>query len=537
MLSKDITIGKKIGLGFAAMLLLIVVLLGMSRYALLTSASKLTSLLENENVEITHAYAAKIALLEARRNEKELLYVTDDSIVNSANVFISQLCTELDIVNQMIAKSADPKLVGTSQKLRSLVDDYQKHFQNMVTAPEVQERMLAALAVRKTAQAMESMLKELLDGISERIKNETLSTQNYIFSIGNYSLFTGIMTIVLGGLLAYYLPRAIIRPLNLMRDVITAVEKSHDLTCRIPEGPKDEVGQTTEAFNRLMAVFQAALGNILHDVNEVSDAAHKLSSTSNQVAMSTAQQSEAASAMAATVEEVTVSICQVSESARQAQQISSKSGDLSSQGGTIIFDTVKDMMQLADTVRQTSSAIENLSHQSNQISSVVQVIKDLADQTNLLALNAAIEAARAGEQGRGFAVVADEVRKLAESTTQSTEEIRRVIGAIQSTTHSAVTSMSSAVIQVNAGVARAQQAGESINQIKEGAGQVITVINDISSALVEQANASDEIASNVERVAQMSEANRMSTDEAASEAIHLKGLAETMRISVSQFKI
>jgi methyl-accepting chemotaxis protein len=241
--------------------------------------------------------------------------------------------------------------------------------------------------------------------------------------------------------------------------------------------------------------------------------------------------------MAATVEQVTVSINHVSESAREALEISRKSGDLSSQGGNIIHNAATEMKQIAETVRLTSSTIEDLGQQSNQISSVVQVIKDVADQTNLLALNAAIEAARAGEQGRGFAVVADEVRKLAERTTKATEEITHMIATIQNSAHAAVASMGEAVEQVGGGVALAEQAGDAINQIKEGAGQVITVVNDISSALVEQSSASNDIASHVERVAQMSEENSAAAGETASAANHLEQLSGTMRAAVSRFRI
>jgi methyl-accepting chemotaxis protein len=397
--------------------------------------------------------------------------------------------------------------------------------------------MMAAIAVRKTAQAMESMLQDFLTSMNDRIAKETLLTQSYIGFIGNFAMLSGIIAIVIGSLLAFFIPRAITRPLNLMKQAIIEVEKSHDLTHRIKEGSRDEVGQTTDAFNRLMADLQKALGDILLNVNQVLDAAQKLSSTSDQVAVSSAQQSEETTAMAATVEELTVSINQVSESAHAAQQICIKNGDLSSQGGTIIHNAAAEMVEIADTVRQTSEIIEKLGQQSNQISSVVQVIKEVADQTNLLALNAAIEAARAGEQGRGFAVVADEVRKLAERTTRATGEISGMIGAIQESTRQAVASMGSAVIKVNGGVLLAQKAGDSINQIKDGSAQVSNVVDGISSALVEQNIASTNIATNVEKVAQMSDKNRTSTGETASAANQMKQVADTMRLAVSQFKI
>jgi len=341
----------------------------------------------------------------------------------------------------------------------------------------------------------------------------------------------------LGFLISFWIIRSVTVPLQQMRNTIEQVEKNGDFTQRIEANGNDEVGQTAKSFNHLMSTLQTTLRHLLDNVKEVSDAARTLATASSQVASSSANQSEAASSMAATVEEVTVSINHISESAREALSLSQKSGELSRLGGEIIHSATSEMEQIAETVRQTSINIEELGERSNHISSVVQVIKDVADQTNLLALNAAIEAARAGEQGRGFAVVADEVRKLAERTTKATGEITQMIASMQSSAHTAVTTMSSAVGQVGGGVAKAQQAGGAINQIREGAGQVVQVVNDISAALVEQSSASNDIATHVERVAQMSEENSTAANQSATAAQHLEELAGAMRASVAQFKI
>ncbi len=358
------------------------------------------------------------------------------------------------------------------------------------------------------------------------------------FSVArNLILATGLLGLLLALAIVFVIIRSITRALGLMQATIGEVEKSSDFTRRVAVEGSDEVGKTAASFNALMGALQGMLRQVLDNVASVSGAAQTLASTSSQVAAGSAQQSEAASNMAATMEQITVSINHVSDSAREALDISRRSGEFSSRGGTVIHDAAAEMLRIADTVRETSSTIESLGQQSDQISSVVQVIKDVADQTNLLALNAAIEAARAGEQGRGFAVVADEVRKLAERTTKATEEITQMIGAIQGSARSAVAGMGAAVSRVDSGVALARQAGDAINQIKEGADLVVSEVNDISAVLAEQSTASNDIATHVEKVAHMSEENSAAANEAASAASHLERLADTMRAAVGRFRI
>jgi methyl-accepting chemotaxis protein len=537
MFKQQLTIGKKIGFGFAMMLLLAAALMAISRFALSTSSLRFTSLLENETAVFMHASTAKIALLEARRNEKDLLYADDQTLVGDSNKHMAQMVGELESIQAMVGKTADPQLVSIVQNLRKSASEYQNKFQTMIQTPVGQERMIAVIGMRKAANATESMLNDFLKAISARITNETQKTHDYITLIGNMALLIGLLVMAGGSLLAFFITRAITRPLNSLQRVISDVESSGDLSRRVSIRTGDEVGQTAKSFNQLMETLQGALSQILDGVAQVSEAALSLSTSSTHVANSSSQQSEAASTMAATVEQVTVSINHVSSNAGDALELSRKSGELSNQGRTIIHNARAEMVKIADTVRQTSATIEDLGRKSDEISSIVLVIKDIADQTNLLALNAAIEAARAGEQGRGFAVVADEVRKLADRTTQSTEKIIGMISTMQSSSHTAVAGMAAAVHQVGSGVELAQRAGEAIDQIKDGAEQVIKVVTDISSALVEQSSASNNIATNVEKVARMSEENEAAASQTASEVLHLERLAEAMRGAVSRFKI
>ena len=198
---------------------------------------------------------------------------------------------------------------------------------------------------------------------------------------------------------------------------------------------------------------------------------------------------------------------------------------------------MRELELIAQTVNESARIIEQLGKHSENISAIVNVIKEIADQTNLLALNAAIEAARAGEQGRGFAVVADEVRKLAERTTQSTKEISDMIGAIQQGTESAVASMQGGVSRVAEGVTLSRRAGEAIARIRQGTQDVRQSVGDISDAMGEQSQASNEIARGVEHIAQMAERNSTEVRATADTVLHLEQMATTLQAEVQRFRV
>lgn len=309
-----------------------------------------------------------------------------------------------------------------------------------------------------------------------------------------------------------------------------------DLTARFATEGNDELHAAGEDFNAMALAFRNLLGNIQQEAIQLRQSAEQLSLSSAQISASASAQSDSASSMAASVEEMTVGVDHIAKNAQDAQSSSRQSDAVAADGGAIVQGVVDEIQGIAETVNDSAMAVEALGKQSEQISAIVGTIKEIADQTNLLALNAAIEAARAGESGRGFAVVADEVRKLAERTAHSTQEIAGMIGAIQSGTGVAVSSMKRGVGRVASGVEKAQQAGEAILKVQQQSREVVESVAEISVALREQAAASTEIAQNVERIAQMAEENDAAAGVNAATAGRLLQLAETLSSQVARFR-
>ena len=346
----------------------------------------------------------------------------------------------------------------------------------------------------------------------------------------------GGFTLVIWPPLAWLIIREFRRPVV---DAIDAAKRMAmmDLRAPVPMHGNDEIGQLLSQLAIMRNHFQETAALLRQSTGKLDGMARQLAESATATADAASAQAGVAGSMAASVEELSVSIDHVTAFAAEADTVSRESGETSRDGGAVIRRAADEMGMIASTVSASAGALKELDATADEISSIVAVIREIADQTNLLALNAAIEAARAGEQGRGFAVVADEVRKLAERTAQSTSQIASMINKVQGSSRHAVAQMQESVDQVDKGVELAREAAQSIGLIQGNSQQVAEAVNEISLAIREQGVAAREIAQNVERVAQMTEQGSVASQGAAALATDVTALSGDLRRLAETFKV
>lgn len=310
-----------------------------------------------------------------------------------------------------------------------------------------------------------------------------------------------------------------------------------DLTVRMHGDYKNNFKGYQDSINHLGESLEKLVTEIFDAVSATASASTQISSSAEEMAAGAQEQSAQAGEVASAVEEMASTILETNKNAENAANAAKNAGSIAKEGGRVVNETVTGMIRIADVVKQSAETVQELGKNSDQIGEIVQVIDDIADQTNLLALNAAIEAARAGEQGRGFAVVADEVRKLAERTTKATKEIADMIKRIQKDTNGAVESIQQGTVEVEKGKQLADKAGQSLREIITGAEQVVDIVNQVAAASHEQSSAAEQISKNIEAISSVSQESATGVQQIAKASEDLNRLTEHLQNLVSQFKI
>jgi methyl-accepting chemotaxis protein len=310
-----------------------------------------------------------------------------------------------------------------------------------------------------------------------------------------------------------------------------------DLTKQINVTSNDEFGQLADEINTLVDKIRRIISQIANTSEQVSSSAVQLQSNSEQMATGAEEVAAQAETVATAGEEMSATSGDIAQNCQMASEGSQQASAAAVSGTAVVNETIAVMNSIAERVMSSAKAVESLGSRSDQIGEIVGTIEDIADQTNLLALNAAIEAARAGEQGRGFAVVADEVRALAERTTRATREIGEMIKAIQQETKGAVIAMEEGVSEVAKGSEKAADSGRALEKILQQINDVNAQIHQVATAAEEQTATTSEISSNMQQITEVVAQTSRGAHQSAAAANHLSSLADDLRRIVSQFKI
>ncbi len=539
-----LTVAQRLTLGFSVViaLLVIIAILGITRLAKIND--NVRYLMEDKYQKVVLVQGIGKRSLDDARIVRNLILKTDPSarakdkeVYDKNNDANSEAFKKLD---QIIHSDAGRAELQSMVEARNAYRTYTDEVIRLALATQNSEatKVLFGENYQKQAQYFDTIKLLTAHEEEEMAAAEKLSAEDYA-STRNWVIVLSVIAVLMSIAMAMLNIRSLTNQLGGEPAYVSEIAMqiaSGNLSSKVFTKPGD-----TRSMLVSMKQMQEKLGEMVSDVKssaeQLSKTAAEVATASTQVAQGSGHQSQAASSMAASVEEMTVSIDHVAENAGEASTASNYSGELSETGSQVILNAVAEMGQIEGSVLDSAKIIGGLAQQAEGITAIVNTIKDIAEQTNLLALNAAIEAARAGEQGRGFAVVADEVRKLAERTAKSTHEISGMIENIQNASREAVASMQSGGAKVSTGVTLANQAGESIQQIKTEVNRVVQLVSNISNSLKEQSTASRDIAVNVEKIAQMSEENNVAVQHTSQAANHLEELAASLQITVSRFRV
>jgi methyl-accepting chemotaxis protein len=404
----------------------------------------------------------------------------------------------------------------------------------------IQTDLNAATMFMGTADEKYTLLSKSLDkllGVEKKLSGDSFNTAKATFNKTVAGLVIVIVVALALSIVVTLLMNRII--LGAIKKTVAVIDRlaTGDLTGKIEVSSKDEIGQMASNINSFVEKLREIVTQVSQTSNSVSNASNTLLSTSSMIATGAEEASAQTGTVATASQEMAATSNEISSNCHVVALDAGKADEAARVGAKVVQNTVDVMSKIAERVKGAATTVESLGARSDQIGAIVGAIEDIADQTNLLALNAAIEAARAGEQGRGFAVVADEVRALAERTTKATKEISEMIKAIQLETQNAVSAMNVGVREVEQGTAEAGRSGDALQDILDKIVNVTMQANQIATAAEEQTATTSEITNNIQMISEVIEQTANGSQQAANAAEQLKQMADELKQAVSRFTL
>ncbi|MDA8428662.1 MAG: methyl-accepting chemotaxis protein [Geobacteraceae bacterium] len=539
-------IGSRLILGFGVCLFFLLLLGVVGIYEVKDVAAKSNKVLEGDAKIVESAQRLRADINIMRRFEK-------DSFINYANLAkVDEYRNKWAAAREHAKKRVevlttleqDPKAKETLAAIITSMDGYEAGYNKVVglvksgSITSTQDANKAIEIYKDAIHQSEQQIAEYATAKDESlvlVKKE-LDEQDHHVVVLTLTILAVSFILVL--IMVTLLIRSIKRPLTQIEELVNDIAQGEgDLTKRLSYNGRDELGAICGSFNLFIDKLHNIISQIAGTSTQVAAASSQLHSTAEHIATGAEEVAAQAGTVATAGEEMSATSGDIAQNCQMAAEGAQRASQTATDGAAVVERTVVVMGQIAEKVQESAKTVESLGERSDQIGAIIGTIEDIADQTNLLALNAAIEAARAGEQGRGFAVVADEVRALAERTTRATKEIGEMIKAIQRETKGAVTAMEQGVHQVETGTEEAAKSGQALQDILQQINDVAMQVNQIATAAEEQTATTSEISSNMQQITEVVHQTSQGAQESATAAAQLNGNAEELQRLVRQFRL
>jgi len=492
-------------------------------------------------------------LYQALAAERSMIFVD----VNSANfkALAKQHQENISQAHERIAKFAElakqaglldkDGLGGKIKQYQSQRDVWEKLTHEVYTQRASDTRAGRSTAIEMSfgtaAQAFKAMrgsIDKMTDIVLKHVDAAAIDSDATVNAANTHLASLIIIGLILSALVAFVVPALIVTPMKrLLAHLENVAEGEGDLTVRLEVNSHDEMGRVADAFNRFVSKIHKLIGNSIDSTQRLAGSTQQLTVVAAESSQAVAQQMSELDQVATAITEMTATVQEVARNAGSAAAAARDADSQANQGRQVVTETIETINELAEAVQHSADVINHLKAESTNIGTVLGVIKDVAEQTNLLALNAAIEAARAGEQGRGFAVVADEVRQLASRSQQSTQEIEKIIQALQGRASDAVQAMEDGKERANRSVTQAASAGQALAEITRAVSTISDMNTQIASAAEEQSAVTEDINRNTVSIQTLASKAADGSSHTATAADELAALANLIRGDLSQFKV
>lgn len=539
----NIKIGKKLAIGFGALIILMIIICAVSIINSQMSNSMLTRLIEVDEAKIKYANEMKDAIDSITRSVAVMPFASPEVVQmekNNIQVLRPKYKEAVEKLEKLLETKEEKELLNrfkdvvkkgaeANNKIIELVSDGKR--QEAQTVYETETLQNTKQLVDATNALMDMQQKRL----AERVRGLLSFSRTLLIII----IIVGAISIFIGFFMSVKITKSIKAPVEKAAEQLELMSNG-DFTFSISRNAiarGDEFGIIARAMDALNTNLKNVFNEIISSVHSLTTSATQLSSIAEEMSRTAESSSSRANSVATASEEMSQTVVDVAKNTASIAESAKKAVDTAQEGNKIVEKSVSEVKEIDLTVNESARFVKSLGERSVHIGEIISVINDIADQTNLLALNAAIEAARAGEQGRGFAVVADEVRKLAERTAQATSEIEEMIRAIQNEVNNAVEIMDSATKKVDIGVKLTAQAGEALKEIVKSSNELQLMVQQIASATEEMSATSEQISKEIMDIANASRDTTESSQETAQAAVNLSRIATNLDEKVRFFRI